>query len=67
MPEPVNDRVRPILLKNSLRVFGGKIVALLKAGNLRDSREQPLVMISALNLSQSAGHRVLLGFSAAFP
>jgi hypothetical protein len=31
-----------------------------------DSREQPLLTISALNLSQPVARRVSLGFSAAF-
>jgi hypothetical protein len=38
-PASVSGRTRPILLKNSLRLLGGKIVARWKARNLLDSRE----------------------------
>jgi hypothetical protein len=54
-----------ILLKNPMRVFDGKTLALWKVGNFLDSRERPLLTISALNPSQFAVRCVSPVFSAA--
>jgi hypothetical protein len=60
------DRSRPILLKNSLIVTGGKILPLWKALNFRERRGQPLLTISGLKFAQCATPRVFRRFSAAF-
>jgi hypothetical protein len=63
----MDDSSGSILLKNPLRVFGGKILRPEKACNFLASKKQLLSAYPALNPSRFATGHVYRGFSAVFP